>query len=192
MVGILKKWALALLGDYAIYFIYRREADAASASPQARHGPFDLRRLDEDAARASTEPLILAQLEYLGTGAHAFACMDGARIVGLCVYWHGDRYRRRNFWPLAGGEAKLVQIVTLPDMQGRGIAGSLIGWSAQAMFDAGFSRLYARIWHSNKASWRAFARAGWKRIALVIEVEPLRRIGPLWICLGRRPRARRD
>ena len=32
MNGIVKKWALALLGNYSIYFVYRREGGAESAS----------------------------------------------------------------------------------------------------------------------------------------------------------------
>src|ERR1019366_639828 len=190
MNGIVKKWALALLGNYSIYFVYRREGGAESASATAPNASFDFRRIEEGSARVSADPLVQAQIQYFGPGAHAFACLNGSRFVGLCFYWAGDRYRQRNFWPLADDEAKLVQIMTLPDMRGRGIAGSLIEWSSQAMIDGGFRRLYARIWHSNNHSWRAFERARWKRIALVIEINPLRRSRPFRVSLGRKPLGR--
>jgi RimJ/RimL family protein N-acetyltransferase len=193
MTALLKKAALTLLGDYAIWFVYRLEKKgAAPPSEPARERAFVLLRLDEAAARASVDPLVQSQIEYVGAGAWAFACMDGPRVVGLCFYWAGDRYKRRNFWPLAADEAKLVQVVTLPEMRGRGIAGDLIGWSSQAMFDHGFRQLFARIWHSNKPSWRAFERAHWTRAALVVDIHPLRRARPLRIRIGRRPSGAAD
>ncbi|MCK9686085.1 GNAT family N-acetyltransferase [Scleromatobacter humisilvae] len=192
MNALLKTAARALLGDYAIYFVYRLDKDAAPAPAPPGHGKFSFEFVDEASARASVDPLIQSQIEYVGAGAWAFACRDGARVVGLCFYWAGDRYRRRNFWPLADDEAKLVQLVTLPEMRGRGIAGDLIGWSSRAMFDQGFRQLFARIWHSNKPSWRAFERAHWKRAALVVEISPLKRARPVRIRIGRRPSGRTD
>jgi len=192
MTTLLKKAALTLLGDYAIWFVYRLEKGTAPTRASARESAFAFERLDEATARASVDPLVQSQLEYLGAGASAFACMDGPRVVGLCFYWAGDRYRRRNFWPLAADEAKLVQVVTLPEMRGRGIAGDLIAWSSQAMFDHGFRQLFARIWHSNKPSWRAFERAHWRRAALVVDIHPLKRAKPLRIRIGRRPTGAAD
>jgi RimJ/RimL family protein N-acetyltransferase len=51
----------------------------------------------------------------------------------------------------------------------------LIAHAADDMFRKGLQRLYARIRHSNKASLKAFQRAGWARVATVIEIYPLRR-----------------
>lgn len=190
MNALLKTAARALLGDYAIYFVYGLDKDAAPPAAPRAPAAFSFEFVDEARARASVDPLIQSQIDYVGTGAWAFACRDGARVVGLCFYWAGDLYRRRNFWPLAADEAKLVQIVTLPEMRGRGIAGDLIAWSSRAMFDRGFRQLFARIWHSNKPSWRAFERAHWKRAALVVEISPLKRAKPLRIRIGRRPSGR--
>jgi len=192
MNALLKSAARALLGDYAIYFVYGLDKDAAPPAATRTPGGFSFDFVDEASARASVDPLIQSQIEYVGTGAWAFACRDGAQVVGICFYWAGDRYRRRNFWPLADDEAKLVQIVTLPEMRGRGIAGDLIAWSSQAMLDQGFAQLFARIWHSNKPSWRAFERAHWKRAALVVEISPLKRAKPVRIRIGRRPSGRAD
>ena len=38
----------------------------------------------------------------------------------------------------------------------------------------GFVRLYARIWHNNLPSIRAFIKAGWKYERFVLELEPFR------------------
>jgi len=187
MTALLKKAALTLLGDYAIYFVYRFERGAPPPAARARERALVFERLDEATARTSVDPLVQSQIEYVGAGAWAFACLDGPRVVGLCFYWAGDRYKRRNFWPLAADEAKLVQIVTLPEMRGRGIAGDLIAWSSQAMLEQGFRQLFARIWHSNKPSWRAFERAHWKRAALVVDIHPFKRAKAFRIRIGRRP-----
>ena len=47
-----------------------------------------------------------------------------------------------------------------------------------------FSQVYARIWHSHKASLRAFQKAGWTRVAIVIEINPLRRQTPIRLRFG--------
>jgi len=168
------KWlAHRLLGDYSIYVIFtescgREHSAGLPAEPLLAFGP-----VTEVAIRGSSDSLIREQADYCGDDSSAFACLDGDRIVGICFYWYAERYRKRNFWPLRDRQAKLVQILTLPEMRGRGIASRLIKCSSQEMGKRGFSRLYARIWHSNAASVAAFERAGWTRVALVIEISPL-------------------
>lgn len=141
--------------------------------------PYRVAEVDEAAIKLSPDALIREQAGYAGPGSYAYGCFDGERIVGLCFYWFGERYRKRNFWPLADREAKLVQIVSHPEFRGRGVATMLIMHSSQDLIDKGFRRTYARIWHSNTPSIRAFERAGWNRIALVLEINPLRRRRPI-------------
>src|SRR5690606_29173819 len=113
---------------------------------------------------------------YFTDGAIGWACYDPSRrIVGLCVYWFGERYKQRNFWPLKDDEAKLVEVITLPEMRGRGLASCLIDHSGDEMFRLGFRRLLARVWHSNTPSLRAFANAGWLPQTTVIDIFPLGR-----------------
>jgi GNAT superfamily N-acetyltransferase len=168
----IKNVAHALLGDYAIYHIFSAAGAAAassSAPEEFTYGP-----LEAASVEASDIALLREQTWLFGDGAHAYGCWQSGQLVALCVYWFGERYRTRNFWPLAAGEAKLVQIVVAPQARGKGIASRLIERSQQAMLSHGFQRTYARIWHSNVPSLRAFERAGWNRIATVLEVNPLR------------------
>lgn len=170
-----KRVARALLGDYALFYIYTNESPATP--PVAREDAvFDVRRVHDEGAvlRDSAEELLREQSFYGGFQSACFGCFAGDALAGVCFYWFGERYRQRNFWPLREGEAKLVQVVVLPQWRGRGAATTLIGESARAMAADGFRRLYARIWHSNAPSLHAFERAGWRRIALVVEVNPLR------------------
>lgn len=184
MKDFAKKLAHIILGEYSAYYVYARSNESTSPPQPSAASPFRVAEVDESAIKLSPDALIREQVGYAGTGSHAYACFDGDRIVGLCFYWFGERYLKRNFWPLAEGEAKLVQIVSLPAIRGRGVATTLIKSSFQDMSKKGFSRSYARIWHSNTPSIRAFERAGWMRIALVLEINPLRRMRPIRMRLG--------
>lgn len=182
MKELAKKIARTLLGEYSAYCIYSRSNKDASTFHVEMSTKFSVGLVNESVIKSSPEPLIREQFGYSGEGSYAYACFDGDRIVGVCFYWFGDRYLKRNFWPLKDGEAKLVQIITLPDVRGRGVATRLIASSCQDMMQKGFRQTYARIWHSNKPSLRAFKRAGWTQVAIVIEINPLRRKQPLCIC----------
>lgn len=174
-----KKLARMLFGEYSAYCIYSQSAGTSLPIQPEASGKLSVRQVDETAIRASPDAVIREQAEYAGPGSYAYACFDQDRIVGLCFYWFGTRYLQRNYWPLADSEAKLVQIVSIPEMRGRGVATRLITSSCQELVQKGFRRTYARIWHSNIPSLRAFERAGWKKIALVIEINPLRRGRPI-------------
>lgn len=179
--GLVKKLARLLLGEYSPYYIYCLACDRIAAS-QAPDHELSVRSID-DSILASTESAVMReQADYFGAESLGFGCFLEDRLVGLCFYWYGDRYRQRNFWPLQDGEAKLVQIIVLPEARGRGVATMLIDRSAVEVARQGFRKLYARIWHSNVPSLRAFERAGWQRIALVVEINPFRSARPIRFC----------
>ena len=192
MSSLLKNWLLLLLGDYAIYFIYQRHRNSVVSAAAQLDSTFEILELNEAAAAASSDFFLKSQIQYFGQEATAFACIQNQQVVGLCFYWFGDLYKSRNFWPLAPNHAKLVQIVTREDMQGRGIAGHLISRSSLTMMSRGFQSLYARVWHSNKPSWRAFSRSGWERISLAVEINPFRSTRPLRFFVGRQPPGSND
>jgi RimJ/RimL family protein N-acetyltransferase len=176
---VLKKIARILLGDYAPYQIYSQAKLECGVAELQTTDPFWVGPVDAPAIAHSPDPLIRDQIAYAGPESMAFACFHQDRIIALCFYWFGERYRSRNFWPLATGEAKLVQIVTLPEMRGQGVATMLIMGSCHAMLQKGLRRVYARVWHSNLPSRRAFERAGWQRVAFVLEINPFRRRRPI-------------
>lgn len=175
----LKRLAVSLLGNYSVYYIYAsRSYDAAMGVDL--HGPFVVRPLDRSEIAQADDPTIRAQADYAGPGAYSFGCFIDDRLVGLCFYWHGARYTLRNFWPLGDREAKLVQIITLPEARNIGVARRLIAESLDFVTRReGIHRAFARIWHSNTPSLRAFEQAGWQRVGLVAEINPLRRAEPM-------------
>lgn len=178
MKALLKRLAHAVLGDYSIYRVLQHHAGQAAAPLPPQAAGFRIGLVQRAEIEASADQLLRQQAFYAGEGARAYACYDGGRIVGLCCYWHGERYRPRGFWPLQAGQAKLVQIITATDMRGRKVAQALIAASGADMAAQGFDVLFARVWHNNHPSLRAFAAAGWRPCALVLELNPLRRARP--------------
>ena len=176
MTNYLKKLTQILLRDYSFYHIYGRGCadENASLAPGFRFEPVEKNEIEN-----SKDGMIVEQAWYHGQSTHAYACFDGLRIVGLLFFWYGEGYRKRNFWPLADREAKLVQLFVLPEIRGRGIGKSLIAFATQDMSCRGFKYVYARIWRSNTPSLRAFERAGWERMATVIELFIYGRKNPL-------------
>jgi len=165
--NFMKRLARLFCRDYSIYHIYSRECgDEIDSS----HAKFRFERVNENSIIDSANEIIVQQAWYCGDCSHAYACMNDSHIVALCFFWYGKRYRTRNFWPLEEGEAKLVQLVVLPQMRGQGIASKLIEFATADMSRLGFRRAYARIWWSNTPSLHAFERAKWRRIATVIDI----------------------
>lgn len=175
-----------MFGDYAIYRIYTCAEAAAAPQLSPYNASLAVREIGVAELACSTDILMREQTGYLGEDSFGFACFDGERIVGVCIYWFGERYKtKRNFWPLAEHQAKLVQIITLPEMRGRQVASTLIALSNRAMLEKGFDCNFARIWHSNTPSLRAFERAGWRYVATVVEVNPFRLRRPLRLQLSK-------
>lgn len=186
MKELLKRLAHAILGEYSIYHVLRRDGAAGDPAVPAAPAAYRVVLVERETILASTDRLMQEQAGYAGEEALAYACMQGDQIAGLCFYWYGKRYLTRNFWPLASGEAKLVQIITSPQMRGKGVAATLIAASCADVMQRGFTRVFARVWHSNEPSLRAFARAKWTRCASVIEVNPFRRARPFRFRIPRR------
>ncbi len=182
ITNFIKRLSRLFFRDYSIYHIYRQKCADEIASSDIG---FRFEQVDEKAITGSKDEMIVQQAWYCGECSHAYACMNDARIVGLCFFWYGKRYSTRNFWPLKENEAKLVQLIVLPEMRGRRIASRLIEFATHDMSRLGFRYVYARIWWSNRSSLRAFERAGWRRIATVIDVYLRDQTKPLRLKLTR-------
>jgi len=168
-----KRLAHLALGEYSVYYIYTCSGESTPtphADPALRVEP-----VDGATIRASADPEIRDQAGHTGAGAYAHGCFEGERLICVCFCWHGERYQGHDFWPLHDDEAWVEHIYALPGARGRGVAAAVFADFSRDLLDKGFARLYCRIWHSNVPSWRAIERAGWRRVALVVEINPLRR-----------------
>lgn len=144
--------------------------DLREQPPDIQHAPAGVTLVEvtpEDVA-AAADALVADQDWYGGKDALGYGAFRDQKLVGLQWIWFGDRYReQRGFWPLDAGEAKSVQLVTVPRERGSGIATALKAYSARDLRRRGFSGLYSRIWWNNTSSLRVSAKAGWRRVALV-------------------------
>jgi GNAT superfamily N-acetyltransferase len=180
--NLLRQVARALLGDYALYQVWRSQ----DAPPPAQPPGVQFDRVDKRTLEVAPETEFRSCAWYAGDEATAFGAFEGNRLLAVAWVWWGERYASRYSWPLPDRAAKLVHIVTVPAARGRGVATALIAHVEGRMRAAGFASLYARIWHSNEPSQRAFARAGWRRVGWYVEANPLRRPQPWRFCFRTR------
>ena len=172
MKAAIRGIAHALLGDYELYRMYRRDLTRDEPPPPA--GVTFEPIMSPDVLESSPDPDLKSHAAYAGFGAHGFGAWADGKLAGSCWYWMPERYRRdRNFWPLRDDEAKLVQISVSAGAQGRGIGGALMHYAEARMARLGVRCAYARIWHSNEPSIRMFLRAGWEPVASVMVIRPL-------------------
>lgn len=162
--------AHALFGDYGLYKIYCR--DTSSQDLPSLPTDIQMLRVEADDLTDSDDQAIKDVAGYAGQDSICFALHLKGQPASACAFWWGERYRRRNFWPLEQTEAKLVQINTAEVYQRRGLATMLIRAAVVEMRRRGFKRLYARVWYNNQSSVKAFEKAGWAKIALVLELFP--------------------
>jgi RimJ/RimL family protein N-acetyltransferase len=140
----------------------------------------------KDVATAAEEP-IRRESWYGGEDALGFGVYRGTELVCIQWVWYGERYRtKRNFWPLEQGEAKSVQLVTIPSERGKGLATQVKVFSACRLQERGFSRIYSRIWWNNYPAIRVSRKAGWREIATVFELRIPGRSRPWRLVLRRR------
>lgn len=167
---LLKELLRRMLGRYNLCRIYALNLDNLPGLVPCK---FRMERIMEVSASASATTISIKGIsEYAGKEAYGFGVWEHDKLIATCWFWHGERYKARNFWPLTANEAKLVQIYTDEAYRGLGIASSLIRFSSSEMKKLGFSRLYSRIWHSNTASVAAFTKAEWQYMAFVVEIFP--------------------
>jgi GNAT superfamily N-acetyltransferase len=158
----------ALGVTYEIYRIYVQDGFLPPCSPP---GNVFFKRTDGAELSLATDPQVRALRSYdRSAEAFGFGAVIEGQIQCACWYWVGKTYLQRGFWHLQPNEAKLVEIATAEQYRGRGLATALIEWSSGEMAQKGFVRRFARIWHSNKSSIRAFAKAGWRPYAFVVTV----------------------
>lgn len=173
MKVILKKVLAVLLGDYEIYWVYRKDIPSSVVDTKLSAG-VSFKTLSEDDL-LNKSGLFEQQKNYLGEQAIGYGLYADGQLVSACFYWFAERYKQRGFICLPNNAAKLVQIVTAPQQQGKGYAAMLLSQSAVAMQRQGFKQLYARVWHNNHASNAIFKKNQWQRLYLRIRVFPLGR-----------------
>lgn len=175
-VAALGKALIRTLGvEYCCFRVFSLDLDSLPEPPTLPQG-YRCAEVTGDEVREARLPTIQSEAWYSGEDALGFGVFFGSELVALQWIWFGEGYRRRrNFWPLERNEAKSVELVTAPEHRGLGLATCLKQFSARQLAARGFVRVYSRIWWNNWPSIRVSEKAGWKAVALVVELKtPLR------------------
>ena len=183
------KWLISfVLEDYSISWVY-----ALGECPTAVLLPASLtvaRMCDKARAliAASEDMEFRHALSFDDPALEAFVLSERGEPVAVAHFAAGDAYAGAVTWPLAAGEVALVNLVTREDRRGRGLGPLLINAADTRLLAARFTRAIAFIWWSNRASVRAFRKAGWRRTGLSVRLQP-RRLRPLVVhkAFGRAP-----
>jgi GNAT superfamily N-acetyltransferase len=175
-IAALGKGIIRTLGvEYCCFRVFTLDL-ASQPEPAPLPPGYRCAEVSADEVRRASEPAIQGEAWYGSDDSLGFGVYSGSELVALQWVWFGEGYRRRrNFWPLEPNEAKSVELVTAPGHRGLGLATCLKQFSARQLAAKGFVRLYSRIWWNNWPSIRVSQKAGWKAVALVVELTtPLR------------------
>ena len=175
-IAALGKGIIRTLGvEYCCFRVFTLDL-ASQPEPAPLPPGYRCAEVSADEVRRASEPMIQGEAWYCSDDSLGFGVYSGSELVALQWVWFGEGYRRRrNFWPLEPNEAKSVELVTVPGHRGLGLATCLKQFSARQLAAKGFVRLYSRIWWNNWPSIRVSQKAGWKAVALVVELTtPLR------------------
>lgn len=174
----MKRWlralAHALLGDYKLFHIFRMGPGADGDPEPPENGPWRFDPVhDMSELRQAIAPSIRAFAESTWDGCYAFAARADDRLAGIAFFKSRQGYQRgRMLWSLKQGDVELVQLTTEETYRGRGLAPLLIRWSSAQMVRLGFAGIYAKVWHNYRPSLRAFRKAGWQKVAFLVELYP--------------------
>jgi len=132
-----------------------------------------MREIDDLASMDGVSPLFRERSWYRGNDAHGFGLFQNEELVCLCWFWGSRRFNDSLLWTLRENEAFLMDLLTAPEFRGRNFAPLLISLASKEMQRLGHSALYSSVWYTNRASLRAFEKAGWRQICVVAEINPL-------------------
>lgn len=132
---------LKLFGvDYRLYYIVVAEADGVTPLPANI-------RFHRDEAGERTH------VEYWVAG--------DERAASYMAIWYGEFQRRREYFVIPDDEAECAILATRPDRRKLGYGAVVLEAIPIVAHAIGLKRVWARVWHSNAASLKTFARAGW-------------------------------
>ena len=158
-----------------VYWIGRTFVHVADdARIAARPPDIELRAMepqDIEKLAKSDDPQLRRRNAQVGTCIRRFGAWMGGRLVGICTFAFGEEYH--GYYRLRAGEAELTDIFTTAECRGKGAATALIRYGTDVMLQSGFRTLYAKVWHNNTPSTKAFLKAGWTKQCFFVRVQPV-------------------
>ncbi|MGB8434736.1 MAG: GNAT family protein [Burkholderiales bacterium] len=157
--------------EYACYHVYSLPLDAPR-TPIPLPASYRFAELTIEDVHASSVEALRDCDAYAGRDAHVFGVFgaDGTLACVQCI-WYGERYAAQAYWPIERNAAVSVHLVTAPEQRNKGFATLVKEYSAVHLREAGFKRLYSRIWWTNAPSLRVSEKAGWARVGTLVELK---------------------
>jgi RimJ/RimL family protein N-acetyltransferase len=187
MKSLLRAIGQSVFGAYQINRLYQLDSTPGypKAAPELEFGEIGPREIKD--LRAHEQQSVRKSAGYAGEGMHGFYVRHQGELASVAFYAEHSVFENEVVVPLRPSEAGLVELITLPEHRGKGMAPLVISYASAAMFERGFSPLVSWLWWTNSASQRAFEKAGWRFIGMSVQLYPFGRTTPLSF----RPRDRR-
>ena len=177
--AIARRIGRLLFGKYQLYRVYRLDRPTQPASLSADQSVVQLGNDEFAELSAHADHSVRKSVGFDGPGVTAYGLREQGRLASVAFFINREAYYSDSVWPLKPGEAALIELVTLPEQRGKGLAPLLIGHASADMFDRGSSRLYSWLWWTNQPSERAFQKAGWRYTAFSAQFHPFGRTKPI-------------
>jgi ribosomal protein S18 acetylase RimI-like enzyme len=153
MKNLLSKLLKFLIGEWIIFYIFKKEINPLPPLPINRKIEYTQKRISNEYYKISIYE-------------------NNTEICSLGVIWGTDYTDNfRNYIPLKQNEAKIIDVVTAKEFRGKGYVGMLLTHTESEMLSKGATTLLARVWHSNKSSKKAFQKNGWAYAGFKLELK---------------------
>jgi GNAT superfamily N-acetyltransferase len=172
MKTIAKWFARLIVGEYRFNRIYRFDPLKSAPLPAAilAKNAWRFGSLVPNDLEKATDTRIRAHAWYGGENSYGFGVWEQDELVSATWFWNNQRFKDRGIWELGTDEAIMVDLLTAERHRGKGLAPLLTQFAVHELRKQNFRMLYTWVWHSNHPSIRSFEKAGWTRIAYVVEL----------------------
>ncbi len=163
----LKTLAKLIFRGYRLSWIYRLDLKTLRFTYFPEH---DLRRITRFDVEQCPDGAINERSWYGGENAYGYGLWDQGKLVCMCWFWNHRRFMDPKLWKIAPNEAIMVDLLTVDGHRGKAFASIVTGFAAGQLKLDGFEQLVTWVWHSNFPSIRTFEKAGWVRVAFVVNL----------------------
>lgn len=152
-----------LIGEWRLYWVLALPTDGEGASRDERVRPLAV--VDEAELLSSSTTKMRAAVRCGQGGCTGLALVENDRIAAVCHLSTANGPWDQSIWPLPVGSLGIADIVTNENARGRGHAVTLLREAARRHPN---TPLLAHIWWNDRASLRAFQKAGARRIGFMV------------------------
>ena len=149
-----------ILPKFELYRVYQCQL---SQPPVSEIQGCQAVRLSAD-ADYSTQALFKDNAHYDRPNSYGFGLLKERELVAVQWYWHGEQSHQLDWWPLPEKAIMAMHIQVTKKHQGQGLGTTLKCYALNELSKLGFTNVYSRVWHNNKASMSVNRKLGAKQV----------------------------